>query len=382
MRKSTVAILCLFLLALAAASAVLLVKTAPKAEKKQPPKVAALVETMPLAPTEETIVVHATGTVGPATEAAIQAQVAGRIAGIAEGFIEGGFLARGEAMVSIEPVDYELALVDARSKLETARLNYKLELGRQDVARREWELLKSDDASEAERELALRLPQLASSKAALAAAEAAVENARLDLERTQVRAPFNAIVLERHVNIGSQATLQNTLARLAGTDTYWVTVLVPVDRLEWIDVPGSRARVISSGGAVREGRVLKLLADVETRGRMARLLVEVADPLCLDPGNAGSKPLLIGEYVKVEIDGLALRQVFSIPRSALHEDRWIWIAADGRLDIRAVEVLWRDAGQVLVRDGLAEGELLIVSDLGAPIHGMEVNPDGNAESKE
>lgn len=379
MRKSLIAILCIVLVLLAVLGSYVLVKTAPKAEKKQPPKMAALVETLPLQKTDETVVLHQNGTVGPAVEALIQAQVVGKIVSVDDGFIDGGLLAKDETMLRIEAIDYELAIAAAAAQLEKARADYKLELGRQDVARREWELLKSGDASETEQELALRQPQLAASKAALGAAESALENARLDLARTEVRAPFNAIVLARNVNMGSQATLQGALARLAGTDAYWVTVSVPVDRLEWIQIPGSPARIVSNGGSVREGRVVRLLGDLEMAGRMARVLVEVADPLCLKPENAGKKPLLIGEYVKAEIDGRTLQGVFRIPRNALREDGFVWLAKEGKLDIRPVEVLWRDAGQVLVRDGMEIGERLVVSDLNAPIQGMDVKPAGHKE---
>jgi multidrug efflux pump subunit AcrA (membrane-fusion protein) len=382
MRKTTIALICIGLLVIAAIGAIVFVKTAPKAEKKRPPRMAALVQTQPLIQTDETVVVYLTGTVSPAKEVMLRARVSGEVVSMSPDFIEGGLLPRDADILNIDPVDYELALAAARSALETARFNYKIELGRQDVARREWELLKTDDASDLEKELALRTPHLAASKASLEAAEASLKKAEIDLSRTKIRTPFNAVVLERRVNLGSQASMQDILAVLAGTDTYWITVSVPVDRLEWITVPGSSARIISNSGAVREGRVIKLLGDLEERGRMARLLVEVEDPLCLQPENRGAKPLLLGEYVRAEISGSTLKGVSRIPRNALRENDQIWMAADGQLDIRKAEVLWRDAENVLIRaDGTGEG-LLIVSDLNTPIQGMDVNPgQGRAKTK-
>jgi hypothetical protein len=106
---------------------------------------------------------------------------------------------------------------------------------------------------------------------------------------------------------------------------------------------------------------------------MARLLIEVPDPLCRKPENGAAQSLLIGEYVQAAISGRKLEQVYRIPRAALHENRHIWIAtADGTLDIRTVDVLWKDAGQALVRDGITDGDMLIVSDLTTPIQGMPV----------
>ena len=90
--------------------------------------------------------------------------------------------------------------------------------------------------------------------------------------------------------MGSQAMPQSDLGTLVGTDAYWVKVSIPVDRLQWVSVPGSPATIISNGGTARKGRVIKLLGDLEEKGRMARLLVEVRDPLALRPGNEGTKP--------------------------------------------------------------------------------------------
>ena len=380
MRKSTLLILCSVLILAAVGIAAVFILTAPKAEKQRPPKAAALVDTLLLEKSSETVVLELTGTVLPAEEVRLRARVGGEIISISPNFIDGGLLAKGEEAVRIDPVDYELAIAAAESALETARFNYKIELCRQDVARREWELLKTDDATEQEKELALRVPHLAASKAALEAAEASVENARLDLDRTSVKAPFNATVLSRNANVGSQAATQDVLAVLAGTDAYWIIVSIPVDRLEWIEIPGSRAAVHSFSGAQREGRVIKLLANLEEQGRMARVLIEVNDPLGLKPGNEEKNRLLIGEYVRAEIEGRELKEVYSIPRKALHNDKEIWIATEeGTLDVRQVEVLWRDGGRILIRDGLSDGEQLIVSDITAPIQGMPVAVAGNEE---
>ena len=373
MKKPTIAIISIALIVGAVGINRVLVKTAPKASKKKPPRMAALVKTKALQQMNHTVVLELTGTVVPAEAVTLRAQVSGEIISISPDFIEGGLLKKEADILQIEPIDYELALTTARSHLETARFNHKMELGRQDVAQREWELLKTDDATEQELELALRLPHLAASQAAFQAAEATLKKANLNLNRTQIHAPFNAVVLSRDANIGSQANPSGPLARLAGTDAYWIKVSIAVDRLPWLKIPGSAVRVISTSGAVRDGHVIKLLGDLETKGRMARLLVEVKDPLCLLPENHDKKPLLIGEFIRAEVSGHVLEKVYSIPRSALHDDRFIWMAKNDKLDIREVDVLWRDTQHVLIRDGITHGEMLIISDMTTPIQGVDIN---------
>lgn len=177
MSKPLKAMISISLIVIAVVIATVLVKTAPKAEKKRPPKMAPLVETVPLKAVDHPVHVNLTGTVIPAEEVRLRARVSGEVISIAPGFIDGGLLEEGAEAVRLDPVDYELARTDAKSRLQAARLAYKQELGRRDVARREWEMLKADDATGFEEELALRKPNLAASKAALEAAGAAVEKA-------------------------------------------------------------------------------------------------------------------------------------------------------------------------------------------------------------
>jgi hypothetical protein len=113
---------------------------------------------------------------------------------------------------------------------------------------------------------------------------------------------------------------------------------------------------------------------------MARLLVSVPDPLGLSGKEGDLQPLIIGEYVRVEIEGKELHEVFSIPRTALRNDREIWVVTgDGKLAIRPVAIIWRDETHVLVRDGLQDGDLLIVSSLAVPVDGMAVRVEQKAD---
>ena len=126
-----------------------------------------------------------------------------------------------------------------------------------------------------------------------------------------------------------------------------------------------------------------MLGDLAAQGRMARVLIEVKDPLGLDGSLKDRKPLLIGDYVRVEIQGRKLDQVFKIPRTALRDNSHIWIADDSQtLKIRKVHPVWRDADIVLLQNDLLQGEQLIVSDLPAAVEGMPVQVgDSNIDTQ-
>jgi RND family efflux transporter MFP subunit len=356
-----------------------LIHSKPKISKRPVEKIAPLVSVIPLQPQSHTIQIAAMGSVIPSREIVLKTPVAGEIIALNDEFTVGGLLDAGTTILQIDPKDYELSLQLKERVLSDAEYAYKLELGRQDVARQEWDLLYGGDNKDVESNLALRKPHLEKVQADVKAAGAELEQARINLSRTEVKAPFNALVLNKYVDRGAFVASQEKLADLVGIDDYWVQVSLPMDRLHWITIPqgrgeqGSPARIYYRQDNVREGRVLRLLGDLSKEGRMARLLISVPDPLGLQEKGSSQKQLIIGEYVRVVLEGEELQDVFLIPRTALHNDREIWIAEkDGRLVIHPVRTLWRDEENVLVKNGLQAGDLLIVSELPVPVDGMAV----------
>ncbi len=380
------------------AAAFYLKNTGPKSKRQPPVKLVPIVQVKPLFPANHIVVLNAMGTVVPAREVDLKPRVTGEVININPEFIEGGLLKAGSLVLQIDPEDYKLALIQKEKALADANYSLKLELGRQEVAKREWELLNGDkgtedrkDGEDREAELALRKPHLEKAEAELNAAKAELKKAHLDLSRTKIKAPFNAMVRSRLVNLGSQVSPQERLAELVGTDSYWIQTSVSVDRLSWIQIPRSqgdpatRARIIYSQGCERTGTVIRLMGDLSPEGRMARILIEVEDPLGLKNSKNDKPPLLIGDYVRVEIKGKKLENVYKIPRKAFRDNAYIWIAGENStLKIIKVRPVWRDAGMVLIDNAIKPGDCLIISDLPAPIDGMSIqveSPSGELHDK-
>jgi RND family efflux transporter MFP subunit len=340
-----------------------------------------LVQVVRVDPETHQVAVAAMGTVVPAREIVLEAQVAGEIVAVNPEFTAGGFLAEGTEVLRIDPQDYELALTLARARVRDAESKLKLLEAEAEAARDEWRDLYRGREKEQMKpsSLLLKEPQLTAARALLTAEKADLQKAQLNLARTRIRAPFNAIVRAKHVDVGSQVSGQERLAELVGTDEYWIQAALPVDRLSWITIPrnpaqaGSEARVFFRNGNEIAGTVIKLLGDLESEGRMARILVAVQDPLGIKADDPKQPPLLIGEYVRIEMQGRRLENVYRIPRSALRDDAYIWIVnPDNKLQIRSVDTLWRDAETVLLRDGLEPATRLVVSDVPAAVEGMPV----------
>lgn len=372
-------VLCLVIVAAGLVLAGYIKKTAPKAQRRPPDRNVPRVEIMAMFPGDHQVSVSAMGTVAPAKEMTLKSRVSGQVQSVHPEFVAGGIVVRGQRLLKIDPQDYQLALARKESQVINSEYELKVELGFQDVARREWSLLnKGTPADAADEELALRKPHLAKARSDLVAAQAELEQAKLNLSRTDITAPFNAFVRATYIESGSQVSTQDALADLVGTDEYWIRVALPVDRLRWIRIPSSRSEtgapaVVHYRGYERSGRVLRLLGDLEPQGRMARIMVSVDDPLGRGDREP-VQPLLIGEYVRVEIRGETLADIYRIPRSALRDNNTIWLVdADGALQIKPVVTVWSDDRHVLIHDRITPGDRLVVSDLAAPVAGMPVD---------
>ncbi len=381
LKKSAKILIPILLIVLALGIGRIIIETTKKPEKKRPERTAYTAEVMSVKAGRESVKLRATGTVVPALKITLRSRVGGEIIEAAPEFIDGGSFKQGELILKIDPVDYQLALEQKKAALAESEYQLKIEEGQRDIAAHEWEILGSgNEAPEADRELALRIPHMKYRAAKLEAAKAELEKAELDLARTEIRAPFNAVVVERRTDLGTQATVQDTLALLAGSDEFHVRASIPVDRLQWIKYDpgnGSEVTIIRSTGEDRKGRVVRLESALEEKGRTARVLISVKNPL------EGGQPLLLNEYVRIEIEGAPVEQAFRIPRSALRDDQFVWLATkENTLEIREVEVAWRDATEVLVTGGLNDGERLILTSLSTPINGMKLRIAGEMPPKE
>ncbi len=330
---------------------------------KPRPDVGVLVETVTVRPSRQQVRVDATGAVVPARSVALSAEVAGRVVWMNPELLPGGRIAAGKPLLRIDARDYRLAVQQQYAAVDRARTELELERGRRKIAEREWELLGKGDgpgggagSGAPGSNLALREPQLRTAEVALKAAESGLERAQLTVGKTNLAVPWNALVQQRQVDVGQLVTPGQPLATLVGTDEFWVQVLVPVDRLRWIQVPGLRGATTGSPVRVRQrttgapiertGRVVRLMGDLDPAGRMARVLVAIDDPLGLGLGTAESAaaapvgarlPLLVGAYVEVEIDGDELASVIEVPRTALRGGDSVHLFVDGKLVIRKVE---------------------------------------------
>jgi len=367
----------------------------PRAERIAPKKLAPLVEVIKPETVSHQTTVSGMGAVIAAQSVNLTPRISGMVQWVSPNFIEGGILKTGEVLVELDPTDFKLAITQSKNDLARAQFNLKVEQGQQVIVRREYQLLGAE-LNNQEQELVLRRPHLMAAKAALASAEAALRQAELNLERTRPVAPFNSIIVSRNANVGAWMSAFSTgtpLAKLVGIDNFWVNVSVPVDKLPWIDIPGINSKMGSKvkisyeaawgKDAYRTGTIKRLQAELEPEGRMAKLIVEVDDPLCQKPENKLLPPMMLGTYVRAEISGRLLKDVVKLPETLLHDDRQLWMMDDNQtLTVQSVIPRWTEQGFIyLDQNQLPANSLIITSELSAPYPGMAVRADGVTKSQ-
>lgn len=411
-----------------------LLETPPEVPKSSPVHVAAVVGVADLTSRSQQVSVEAFGTVVAAGEVGIKPEVSGRVVKLHPQLLPGGLIQEGETLFEIEAADYEIAVAQAKADLEVAKLQVdqlraSVQALRSRTRQSEAELQYSrwnadrlvrlaelDNAAETEAREANTT--LAVQTAALAALEAEIEQevkavdsataqthvaesrlaaAELALSRTKVDAPFDAIVLDESVELGQLVSPQDTVARLAATDEFWVEASVPIARLGDIRLAGDDGSVASTVtitvatgdmSIVRKGVALRALGNLDPQGRMARVLVSIHDPLALQTDKAGGhESILLGSYVRLAIDAGTIHGVYAIPRRALRENSRVWVRdGKGKLQIRDVEIIWRRHEDVLVRDGFEPQDQLVVTHLASVIPGMPLDvrhePLGIADAPE
>jgi RND family efflux transporter MFP subunit len=394
-KKGLTVVLTLCILVGGGIAAYFMMITAPAAQPEEEVRQPKLVQTIALTSQDIATTVRVDGTVIPARQVTIKPEVEGRVVRAHPSLVPGGYIPQGAELLGIDRASYELALTEQEAALQEATFELEVERGRQIVAEREWEQLKNDlQDTDINQALVLRQPHLKRAEALIRKAENAIAQARLDLERTSLPCPFNAIVIDESIEVGQVIESRTSVATLVGADEFWVQISMPLEELRHVLLPkdaepGAKARVMldAGDGSMIEwkGQVIRLLGDLDQIGRMVRMLVSVQNPLNRDSETPTALPLLLGSYVTVEIEADVQKDVFVIDRRALRNGDHIWIVdKDNKLQMRDVHVVWRRPQDLLItNDAVQPGELLIVSGLRTATPGMQVNPQpAPAESGE
>lgn len=348
----------------------------PEPTKKDEPPRALSVFVQPVTTSDIPLKVSTQGEVRPQTEVDIVAQVAGRIVEVSSEFVEGGLVRPGEALVVIEPTDYQFAVSQGEARVAEAEVRVQQAEADANVAR--YQLRGSTDPSD----LALKKPQVAEARAGLKAAQADLEQARTNLARTRISMPFHGRVVSTSVDIGEFVTPGTQIGRAFGDDVVEIRLPLNDGQLASLGLPigfiageqDGLAVDISAKVAGRvqhwQGELTRLDAAIDPSTRMLFGIAEVRNPYG-DGASQFGMPLAVGLFVNAEISGRFIEDAYIIPRHALRAGDQVYVVdTTGKLDIRSVHVTYSNSDEAVISSGLKSGENVVVSSIRNPIQGM------------
>jgi membrane fusion protein, multidrug efflux system len=322
--------------------------------------------------------VRSQGTVAPQSQIELMAEVSGRVAWVSPALADGGFFEAEDLLLKLEPRDYELAVIRARAEVTTMEVRLEREEAEAETARQEWEELGEGPASG----LALRGPQVAEARAMLAAAQAGLEQASRDLERTMIQAPFAGRVSRKHVDAGQFVNRGSPLARIFAVENAEIRLPLSLDDLAFLDLPMGSGDQAENGRPIVEfrgmiagkeevwlGEVVRAESEIDPRTRMLHAVARVKNA---DGG--GKRPgMPVGLFVQAEIFGKQVNDVMVVPRQAMQgRDQVLVVNPEDRLEFRRVSVVRFEREHAVIRSGLGLGDRVIISPMDAPVAGMRV----------
>ena len=406
-------------------------------------ELAPLVETAAVQPHDGGFCISVDGEVIPYREVNYASQVRGRILKKAERARAGNFVRQGELLYEIDPSDYELELrrlqetvKQASSAIEEADVekanvaqlitlaDQQLELQRAETARFD-NLRQRNAASSSQYEAAKRAElqsqnslQTLRNQLALVearrirlvqekqAASTSLQQAQLNLSRTQVRSPLDGVVIQDSAEQDDYVQIGTPLVMLEDTSSVEVRFSLRLDQLRWLwssqdlsleDVALStqqryqlpplpvRIRVAIDGFTftwpARLDRYDGAGINAATRTAPIIAIVESPQDVQLPDAIRGADPLqlpapptlLRGTFVTVDIPVGASMSLLSIPTGALRPGQRVWAFDSGRLAVHEVRLAHAGRDHVLLlaqEGGLAAGDPVITSPLPLTVDGM------------
>ncbi len=355
----------------------------PDIEPSQPDIVPPTVFYQIAQPQSVTLDVSAQGEVRPRTDISLTAQVAGRVIKTSDEFVNGGAFKNGDLLIKIEDSDYRASTAAAKARVAQALEALRREEAEAALARRDYEDLgRSEDASE----LTLRVPQLAQARANYEATQAEHRAAQLNLERTEIRAPFQGRVRERIAGVGQYVSPGAQLGRIFSTDVAEIRLPLTDNDLaklglslafvETKENPGPPVRLSAMvAGRQHEwqARIARTDGAIDPATRQISAIAVVDDPY--GEGADNGTPLIMGLFVDASIEGQPYDNAFVLPRSALYGRDVIYvIASDDTLQQRTVGVVSSDRDTITIASGIEPGDRIVTSPLRGAGDGDKVSP--------
>ena len=326
--------------------------------------------------------VNTQGAVTPRTESILVSEVSGQIVEAASNYVSGGFFRKGELLLRIDPRNYQSALKSAQANVARVQTQVAKENALANFALDDWKTLRDLNASTGPiSDLALRKPQLAEAIAESISAEAALEKAQEDLNRTSIRAPYDGMVQEKRADVGQYVNTGSQLALIFATDYAEIRLPITQRELALVDLPSADGSSVplpvtltSQAGKIQhtwQGLIVRSEGVFDSASRVLYVVAQVEDPY--NQSGRNGELLRIGTFVTASIQGRFGGALFTIPRHALQRGETLWIIDEQqKIYPRDVQIVSTDEEYAYVDGGLVNGDRYTITPIDQPLPGMPV----------
>ncbi|MEL1227874.1 MAG: efflux RND transporter periplasmic adaptor subunit [Candidatus Neomarinimicrobiota bacterium] len=333
-----------------------------------------------LTPKDFQIQISSNGTTTPLTQTVLTAEVGGEVIYRSKKFSEGSSVIEGEILAKIDDTDLQLQYKNALLQLANAEVQHSLQLAEAEIAKEAWEKIGDGVASD----LTLKKPQLKQAEALLEVAKAQVSSAKNKLNKTEIVAPYAGRIQSVNIDLGTTIIPGQPVGALYTSSEIEVTLAVKDNDLQFLSIPMDGRKLDPSEQALVEirsfykgknqtwiGRLERVDGVIDPVTRMINLIaVFKNDFIETDKPN-----LPIGLFVEAQIDGIILKDIYSIPVNAISENNEVYfVNNDNELESRQLSILKKYSDFVIVKDGLKAGERIVISKLSNASNGIKVNP--------
>ncbi|MEC8009529.1 MAG: efflux RND transporter periplasmic adaptor subunit [Pseudomonadota bacterium] len=334
-------------------------------------------------PSSYAIDVSGYAAVKPHYELTLVSGVSGMVESINEKFESGQVVKKGEILLTLENSDYLEVLASAEETLASAQVDL-YEMQREALqANAEWK--NSGMRGKPDSPLVLREPQLKAAKASVAAAEKAVASAQKNVDLTTVKAPFDAIVVERNVSLGGYIQGSSELATLYSTDYFEASLALSKKDLNklpsTIDQQTTLSAVLTDVDSNQSwtGVAKRLEQYINESNRQQSLIIAIDNPLL------NAKGLVPGTFVEINIQGKKIDNLWQLPSSSLSQRGEVWYLENNTLANFSADIIGSDETYIYVVPPSAlfeKNTQVLLHPLSSYLKGMQVQPVISEESSD
>ncbi len=323
------------------------------------------------------IILSGEGTVRPLRMINLVPQVSGKVVSVSDAFVDGGEAEKDEFLLKIEDADYRILLKAAEANVIDLESRLQMAVEEAEAAKEEWALSNGGDTDPPP--LVAKEPQLAAARSALSAGKANLEKALLDLERTEISAPFKGRISSKNVDIGQFVSPGQVIAAMYSVEAAEITVPMRDEDLLYLSVPGFTTEDAAGSSATVSAEIagqklswpavtVRAEGIMDPRTRLVDVVVRVEDPYESIP------PLAMGLFTSVRFEGSVLEGAVVLPRSSIRDGSTVWIVdGDGRIRFRDVEIARFEGNNAWISSGLDDGDIVVTSEIKAVTDSMKVN---------